>query len=287
MGISIEKRNMIEKKAFNMRKHIINTCINYGDGHAGPSLSCTDILATLYMDIMKVDPKNDKAPERDYFILSAGHKSLALYGALVERGFEEKNVLDTYNQLYTVTPGHPYKTKLKGIDFSTGSLGHGLPLACGVAKGLKAKRMDNKVYVVMGDGEQGEGTVWEAASVAAHHNLDNIVAVIDKNTLQINGRTSEIQKTDSLEARYLAFGWSVRVVDGHDIEELHEAFSSVPFEEGKPSIIIANTTKGKGLSFAEDNIEYHHWNPSKEEASIALDEMANNERRWENVRERS
>lgn len=282
MQLSNEKIDFLEEKAYKIRRHIVEACINYGDGHAGPSLSCTDILSVLYMGIMNIDINNPKDKNRDYFILSAGHKCLALYGTLIEKGFEPAKVMETYNQFNTPIPGHPDRNKFRGIDFSTGSLGHGLPLACGLAKGLKMQNKPNKVYVLMGDGEQGEGSVWEAAGYASHNNLDNIVAFIDKNGLQINGKTVEVLKTDSLEARYEAFGWSVKTIDGHNVEEIYSTVMSSPFEKGKPSLIIANTIKSKGLSFAENNVDYHHWDPGPEEAKKALEDLANIEERWKN-----
>jgi len=258
-----------------IRSHIIKACLKNGDGHAGPSLSCTDILATLYGgEILKVDAKNPKWRERDYFILSAGHKCLALYGALIEAGFEKPEVMASYNQMDTRIPGHPDADKFRGVDVSTGSLGHGLAIACGLAKGWKLKGTDNMVYVLMGDGEQGEGSVWESASVAAHHQLNNIVAIVDKNRLQINGTTEEVQKTDTLKDRYESFGWKVLRVDGHQIESLYKVLSAMPQQKGKPTLVIADTIKGKGLSFAEDNVNYHHWNPKDpDEIRIAEDHL--------------
>ncbi|MDD4570849.1 MAG: transketolase [Tepidanaerobacteraceae bacterium] len=254
----------LRKKAFNIRKHIITTVVNNGEGHAGPALSCADILSVLYMGIMGED---------DRFILSAGHKCLALYGALVEKGVVDRSVLDTYNQLGSPVPGHPDMTKLPGVEFSTGSLGHGLPLGCGLALAAKMQNKNYKTYVLMGDGEQGEGSNWEAAAFAAQKKLDNLVAIIDENGLQINGTTKEILKPTSYEARYGSFGWAVKVVNGHSVEEIYETLSSAPFEAGRPSLIVAKTIKGKGLSFAENNVNYHHWNPDKEEADKALAEL--------------
>jgi transketolase len=252
-----------------IRSRIITTVLDYGDGHAGPSLSCADILSVLYNGAMSINSEAPKCPDRDYFILSAGHKCLALYAALVEKGFEDESVMKTYNKLGTKVPGHPDEGKFRGIDFSTGSLGHGLSLACGVALSMKLRKKVNRVFVLMGDGEQGEGSIWESASFASHHKLDNIIAIIDRNHLQINGTTDQIQRTEPLKERYEAFGWSVKTVDGNDIEELYEALYSIPFEENKPSLVIANTIKGKGLSFAENNVEYHHWNP-KDPKEIAI-----------------
>lgn len=257
-----------------IRSRIITTVLDYGDGHAGPSLSCADILSVLYNGAMNINSETPKCPDRDYFILSAGHKCLALYAVLVEKGFEDESIMKTYNSLGTKVPGHPDEGKFRGIDFSSGSLGHGLPLACGVALSMKLRNKVNRVFVLMGDGEQGEGSIWESASFASHHKLDNIVAIVDRNHLQINGTTDQIQRTEPLKERYEAFGWSVKTVDGNNIEELYEVLYSLPFEENKPSLVIANTIKGKGLSFAENNVEYHHWNPKNpEEIAIAREDV--------------
>lgn len=265
----------IEKKAFNIRKHIVNTVINNGDGHAGPSLSCTDILATLYFGVMDIKVDEPKWAQRDRFILSAGHKCLGLYGTLIEKGFETSAVMKTYNALESVVPGHPDMKKFTGVDFSSGALGHGLPIGSGMALSAKLRGDNHRVFVLMGDGEQGEGSNWEAAMFASHHGLDNLIGIIDRNGLQINGSTREVLDTQDLREKYLAFGWSVKVVDGHEIEELLKTFQSVPFQKGKPSMIIANTIKSKGMPFAEGNVKYHHWNPGKDsqEARDALDAL--------------
>lgn len=266
---------LIKERALEIRRHIVKTIISNGEGHVGSALSCADLLAVLYMSVLNVDPGNPRWADRDRFILSAGHKCLALYGALIEREFVTRDVLDTYNRLGSLVPGHPDAKKLPGVDFSTGSLGHGLALGCGVALAAKMDRKEYKAYVLMGDGEQGEGSVWEAASFASHKKLDNLVAILDRNRLQINGPTKEVADTDPLEARYAAFGWSVRVIDGHSVESIYEALTSVPFALGKPSMIIADTIKGKGLSFAENDHRYHHWHPHPdgEEAAKALTEL--------------
>ena len=269
-----------EKKAFNIRKHIINTIINNGEGHAGGALSCADVLSVLYMGVMKNDPKVPNGKNDDKFLLSAGHKCLALYGALVEKGIIDKSVLDTYNQLGSHVPSHPDMTKLPGVDFSTGSLGHGLPVGSGLALAAKMQNKDYKTYVLMGDGEQGEGSIWEAVGFAAQKKLDNLVAIIDENGLQINGTTEEVLKPTPYEDRYASFGWAVKVIDGNSVKEIYEALNSIPFEVGKPSLIMAKTIKGKGLSFLENNINYHHWNPGKEESEKALEELRLAEKRW-------
>ncbi len=264
-------REELEKHAYYIRRHIVHTIATNGEGHAGGAMSSVDIIATLFFGIMNYLP--DDPINRDKLLLSGGHKCLALYGALVEQGLIKKAELKTYNQLGTLVPGHPDATKICSIDFSTGSLGHGLPLGCGYALSAKKQALSYKTYVIMGDGEQEEGSVWESAAFAAQNHLENLIAVIDENTLQINGRTDEICKPTSFEDRYGAFGWSVRSVDGHDVGSLYDAFSAVPFEAGKPSMIVAKTTKGKGLSIIEDNIKYHHWNPGGEEAAEAMKEI--------------
>jgi transketolase len=274
------RKVVLERGAYNIRRHIINTIISNGEGHGGPSLSCADIMSVLYLGIMKIDVENPDAIENDRFVLSAGHKCLALYGALVEKGLVDERVLSTYNELGSAVPGHPDATKLRGVDFSTGSLGHGLALGCGYAVAAKMLGRGYRTYVLMGDGEQGEGSNWEAAGFAVHNKLDNLIGIIDENGLQINGRICDICQPAPLDDRYRAFGWSVRVVDGHDVCALYETLTEAPFEPGRPSMIIAKTVKGKGLSFAEDNVAYHHWHPGKEEAEKAARELEESGRRW-------
>ena len=264
-------REQLEHLAFNIRRNIIFTIATNGEGHVGGALSATEAVAVLYGAIMNYDPQDPL--HRDKFILSAGHKCLTLYGAMAELGVIEKAELKTYNKLGTRFPGHPDATKLPCLDFSTGSLGHGLPLGCGYAMAAKIQSESYRTYVLMGDGEQGEGSLWEAAMFAAHKKLDNLVAILDENTLQINGRTSEVCKPTDFEGRYASFGWAVRSVDGNNVGELYDALAAVPFEKGKPSIIVAKTTKGKGVSFLEDQAKYHHWNPGKEDADRALAEL--------------
>ncbi len=260
----------LKKGGHNIRKHVVNTIVNNGEGHGGPALSCSDILSVLFLGIMNIDKDDPDHPDNDKFLLSAGHKCLGLYGALVEKGIIDVTLLSTYNKLGSPLPGHPDATKLPGVIFSTGSLGHGLPLGCGFAKAAKLQGKTYQTYVLMGDGEQGEGSNWEAAGFAVHNGLDNLIAIIDENGLQINGTTKEVCKPASLEERYAGFGWSVKSVDGHDVKALYEMIRSAPFETGKPSMIVAKTHKGRGVSFMEDNVKYHHWHPDDKEAEIAL-----------------
>lgn len=273
-------QNALEYGAYNIRKHIVHTIVNNGEGHGGGAMSCADILAVLYLGVMHIDKDNPDADGNDKLLLSAGHKCLALYGALAVKGIINASVFETYNKLNSPVPGHPDATKLPGVEFSTGSLGHGLPLGCGYAVAARMKNLSYKTYVLMGDGEQGEGSNWEAAAFAAHNRLDNLVAVIDENGLQINGCTGDILKPTPYEQRYAAFGWSVRTVDGHDVKALFNAFKAAPFEKGKPSLVVARTKKGKGLSFMEGNVKYHHWHPDEKEANQALYEMECAGKRW-------
>jgi len=263
--------NLIERKAYAIRRHIVHTVASNGEGHAGGALSSADIIAALYFGVM--DTASEDRCLWDKFVLSAGHKCLALYGALVEKGELDCASLATYNKLGTVLPGHPDATKLPAVGFSTGSLGHGLPLGCGYALAAKLKNLPYTTYVLMGDGEQGEGSNWEAASIAAHHKLDNLVAVLDENGLQINGRTEQLSKPTPFEDRYGAFGWNVYTVDGHDAAALCRAFTQALRRNGKPTLIVAKTVKGKGLRFMEDEVAYHHWNPGKEQAALAVAEI--------------
>ncbi|HWS29564.1 MAG TPA: transketolase [Clostridia bacterium] len=264
-------QKLIAQKAYAIRRHIVRTIASNGEGHAGGALSAADIIATLYFGVM--DTKASDVRLQDKFILSAGHKCLALYGALVEKGVLDEAAFATYNELGAMLAGHPDATKIPAVNFSTGSLGHGLPLGCGYALAAKLCGLSYATYVLMGDGEQGEGSNWEAASIAAQHKLDNLVAVLDENGLQINGRTERVSKATPFEARYAAFGWNVYTVDGHDIGALCQVFEQATKRNEKPTLIVARTVKGKGLGFMEDKAAYHHWIPNKEQAATAVAEI--------------
>lgn len=272
-------RLALERSAWNIRKRIVKTIASNGEGHAGGSLSSADIMAVLYMAVM--NREEAKADLQDKFLLSGGHKCLALYSTLCEAGIIGEDLFCTYNCLNTPLPGHPDASKLPGITFSTGSLGHGLSLGAGYALSAKLKKAPFKTYVVMGDGEQGEGSNWEAAGVAAHKKLDNLIAVIDENRLQINGRPAEVSKPTDFEDRYAAFGWDVQSIDGHDVGAIYEAFKKAQSENGKPHMIVAKTIKGKGLKFMEDNIKFHHWNPKAEDGKKAVEEIEEYGKRFE------
>ena len=259
----------LKKSAVAVRKNVLRMIRAGRAGHVGGALSAADILATLYFKIMRVDPQKPDWPARDRFVLSAGHKCLALYGTLAEKGFFKKSLLDTYGELCTKLGGHPDMHKLPGVETNTGALGHGLSIAGGMALGLRIDNLDANVYVVMGDGELAEGSNWEAAAAISHHKLDNVLAFIDRNALQISGRTVDVMSYEPLDKRWEAFGWSVRVIDGNDLQQIFNTATDIPFEKGKPSMIIADTIKSKGLPFAEDKVSFHYWKPTDEELDVA------------------
>ena len=267
--LTSEEEINLKKTANQIRKHVLRTIKAGGAGHIGGALSCTDMLTVLYFKILKVDPQNPNWPQRDRFILSAGHKCLALYGTLAEKGFFDKSLLDTYGTLCTKLGGHPDMHKLPGIESNTGALGHGLSIAGGMAMGLRMDNLASKVYAVLGDGELAEGSNWEAAAAVRHHKLDNMVAFVDRNKFQHGGRTVDYMSYEPLDKRWEAFGWAVRVIDGNDLQQIHDNVTDVPFEKGKPSMIIADTIKSKGLPFMEDKASFHYWKVTDEEMKIA------------------
>jgi len=268
----------LKQKALQIRKNVLRLIKAGKSGHVGGALSSADIIAALYFKLMRVDPKNPSWRERDRFVLSAGHKCLALYAALAESGYFDVSVLDTYGDLGSKLPGHPDMHKLPGIETNTGALGHGLSISGGMALGLKMEKINARVYVLMGDGELAEGSNWEAAAAASHHELDNLLVFVDRNTLQISGRTVEVMSYEPLDARWTAFGWSARQINGHDIKQIVDNATDIPFEKGKPSVIIANTIKSKGFSFAEDRVNYHYWKATPEEIQQAENDLVEIER---------
>jgi transketolase len=263
----------LELTASRCRENVIRMIRASGHGHIGGALSCLDIVTAVYFHAMNIDPQNPKLEDRDRFILSAGHKCLAQYAVLAEKGYFPKEILDTYGSLHSKIPGHPDMHKLPGVEANTGALGHGLSIACGMALGLRGKNPDAKVYVVMGDGELPEGSNWEAVSVASHYHLDNVVLFVDNNGLQISGKTEDVMNMTPIDARFNAFGWGVKNIDGNNMQEIVATLDSVPFEKGKPNAIIAHTIKCKGLSAGEGNAAFHFWSPLKEEAEAAEKEI--------------
>lgn len=269
MMANINEIAHLELIASRCRENVIRMIKASGHGHIGGALSCLDIVTALYFHTMNIDPQQPKKDDRDRFILSAGHKCLAQYSVLAERGFFPKDILDTYGSLNSKIPGHPDMHKLPGVEANTGALGHGLSIACGMALGMKDEFPNAKVYVIMGDGELPEGSNWEAASVASHYHLDNLVLFVDNNGLQISGKVEEIMNMTPIDERFRAFGWEVKNIDGNNMQEIVEALDSAPFEKSKPTAIIAHTVKCKGLSFGEGKAAYHYWSPSEEEVEAA------------------
>jgi transketolase len=239
-------------------------------GHMGGAMSCIDIVTALYFYAMNVDPKNPAMPGRDRFILSAGHKCMAQYAVLCQRGFFDEKVLDTYGSLNSKIPGHPDMHKLPGVEANTGALGHGLSIGLGMALGLRMDGAKAKTFVVMGDGELAEGSNWEAAAAAAQHGADNLVVFADCNGLQISGKTADIMNMAPAE-RFAAFGWAVKEIDGNSMGEITGVLDAAPFTPGKPSFVAAHTIKARGVSFAEGIAKYHYWKPSAEELQKAID----------------
>ena len=269
-----EEKARLEAAALGIRKDIVRMIRAGGAGHMGGAMSCADILAALYFSILRIDPAKPEWPDRDRMVLSAGHKCMALYAALRQRGYFDEALLDTYGSLGSRLPGHPVMQKLPGVEANTGALGHGLSIAGGMAMGLKLKKSSARVYVIMGDGELAEGSNWEAAAAASHHKLDNLLVFVDRNGLQISGKTAEVMGYEPLAERWAAFGWSVRTINGHDFEQIVGSAKESPFVVGKPTVLIADTVKSKGLSFAEGLVDYHYWKPKSEELSRAEAELA-------------
>jgi len=268
---NIEK---IKEMAKRMRKNVLDMALNAGSSssHFGGGLSIVDITATLYGVIMKLDPQNPKWEGRDRFILSKGHGVLGYYTALSEIGYISKEDLESFEKDGTYLYGHPVMNRSKGIEFSNGSLGMGLSLGIGVAIAGKRKNIDYKVYVLMGDGECNEGSVWEAAMAGPHYKLDNLVAILDKNNLQQTGPNSEIMNVGDLVSKWKSFGWQVFEIDGHNVPEIYDTFLKVKDQTG-PVAIVANTVKGKGFSFSENNNAWHHAPLSSSQYTAALEEL--------------
>ncbi|OEG69833.1 transketolase [Candidatus Endomicrobiellum trichonymphae] len=257
-----------------IRKDIIKMLGLAGTGHPGGSLSSVELLVSLYFKHMKFNPKDVNDQNRDYFILSKGHVCPVLYAVLARLGYFNSDELRTLRKAGSRLQGHPAKDKeLPGIEISTGSLGYGLSIGAGIAVGMKQSKKNNRIYVLMGDGEQQEGSIWEAVMSAAHFKLDNLCAIVDDNGLQIDGATKDIMNVDPLADKYRAFGWSVIEIDGHNFEAADKAYSQFKMKKGIPTAIIAKTVKGKGVSYMENLAEWHGKVPSRELAEKALAEI--------------
>lgn len=261
-------------KSVEYRKKILQYIVGAKAGHTGGSLSCIDILNVLYNNVLKVSPATAKSPDRDRYIQSKGHCVEALFVVLADKGFfpeEDLNTLCKYQSHYI---GHPTK-KVKGVEQNTGALGHGLPMSVGTAIAGKLDEKDYRVFTLLGDGELPEGSNWEAALTASHYKLDNLCAIIDHNKLQITATTAEVCNTSPIDKKFESFGWAVREIDGNNVAEIQNAFDSLPFEIGKPSLIIAHTIKGKGVSFMENQLKWHHGVPTQEQYIQANEELDN------------
>ena len=263
----------LKRTAADIRMDIIDEVFSAQSGHPGGSLSIADIITYLYFSEMNVNPNNPTWEDRDRFVLSKGHTCPALYAALAEKGFFPKEDLVTFRQADSYLQGHPDMKHIPGVDMSSGSLGQGISAACGMALSAKLQNKDFRVYTVLGDGESQEGQVWEAAMFAAHYHLDNLCAVLDFNGLQIDGRVTDVMNPTPLDEKFKAFGWNVITVNGHDFEELEAAFAKAKETKGAPTLILAKTTKGKGVSFMEDNAGWHGKAPNAEQYEIARAEL--------------
>lgn len=261
-----------EKLALEIRADALRLVHRAKASHIGSALSIADIVAVLYGDILRIDPQQPQWPERDRFILSKGHACVAIYAALAACGFIEPKALLSYGEDFSVLMNH-ISHKVPGVEFSTGSLGHGLPF--GVGKALAAKKCGKswRTFVLLSDGELGEGSNWEACLFAAHHKLDNLIGIIDYNNLQSLTTIKKTLNLDPLAEKFAAFGWDVREVDGHDHEQLQAVLGKTPWSKDKPSMVIARTIKGKGVSFMENRVEWHYRNPNDAELSKALREL--------------
>lgn len=262
----------LQEKSKEYRRKILKYISIAKAGHTGGDLSIIDILNVLYNRIMNVSPKNWESNDRDRFVQSKGHCVEALYVVLADKGFfpeEDLLTMCKYNSPYI---GHPTKY-IKGIEQNTGGLGHGLSMCSGMALAAKKDNSPVKVYTVLGDGEMAEGSNWEAMMFAAHYKLDNLCAILDYNKLQITAPNAEVMGLEPIDKKLEAFGWAVKHVDGHNLEELTETLKSLPLEQGKPSFIIAHTTKGKGVSYMENNLKWHHGVPSEEQLELAMNEL--------------
>lgn len=267
----------LKAKAYAMRRDILDMVYRAKTGHIGGDFSVMEILTALYFKEMNISPKNQDDPDRDYFVMSKGHSVEAYYAVLAAKGFfpaeEVKEQFSVFGSKYI---GHP-NNKLPGIEMNSGSLGHGLPVCVGIAKACRMDKRPSRVYTVMGDGELAEGSVWEGVMAASQYGLDNLLAVVDRNRLQISGCTEDVMHHDDLSARFAAFGWEVLTADGNDVDALLKAFEKARTVKGRPSVVIADTTKGCGVSFMENEAGWHHKVPTDEQYEQAMRELKEKE----------
>lgn len=259
-------------KSIHYRKAVLKYIRMAQAGHTGGSLSCVDILNVLYNDVLQVSPENITDNNRNRYIQSKGHSVEALYVVLADKGFFPESDLETLCRYRSPYIGHP-TYKVKGIEFNTGALGHGLAISIGIALAGKMDGKGYRVFTLLGDGELAEGSNWEAAMLAAHYNLDNLTAIVDHNTLQISGRNKDVCSPYPIDGKFRAFGWHVVEANGHDIAELRKILGTVPAEKARPTLVIAHTVKGRGVSFMEDRMDWHHRVPADEEYDTAIKEL--------------
>lgn len=271
--MNAEKIKALSLHAANVRKMALEAVYSAGAGHPGGSLSAADILTYLYMEEMNVNPDEPKAADRDRFVLSKGHCSPALYGVLAERGFIPKEDIKTFRHADSYLQGHPDMKGVPGVDMSTGSLGQGISAACGMAKAAKLNGKDYRVYTMLGDGECEEGQVWEAAMFAAHYKLNNLIAFLDFNGLQIDGDITKVMNPTPFDKKFEAFGWNVIRINAHDFNLIEAAVKEAKSVEDKPTLILADSIKGKGVSFMENKAEWHGAAPNKEQYEQAISEL--------------
>ncbi len=268
------KQLTLMRYANDVRKGIIEAVYNAGSGHPGGSLSIADILTYLYFEEMNIDPKNPKMESRDRFVLSKGHTAPGLYSVLSLRGFFPREELKTLRKTDSRLQGHPDMKGTPGVDMTTGSLGLGISAACGMALSAKVYGNDYRVYSILGDGESEEGQVWEAAMFAAHYKLDNLCCILDLNGLQIDGAITEVMNPTPHDEKFLAFGWNVITINAHDFGEIEAAFKQARATKGKPTVIIAKSTKGKGVSYMENACQWHGQAPKEDLYKVAMEDLA-------------
>ena len=264
----------LEKIAFKIRKNILSMVYEASSGHPGGALSITDILTYLYFNEVNVDINNPKNPNRDRVILSKGHASAGLYATLAEKGFFDKNELNSFRKIDSFLQGHPDMNKVNGVDMTSGSLGQGVSVANGIAIAGKLDKNDYRVYCILGDGEIGEGQVWEAAMTSSHYKLDNLCVIVDNNNLQIDGTIDKVMNSYPIDEKFKAFNFNVININGHDFDEIRNAFEEAKKVKGKPTAIIAKTIKGKGVSFMENECSWHGKAPNEEEYKKAINELS-------------
>ena len=271
----------LQLKSIEYRKTILEIIYKSGAGHTAGSLSCIDILNVLYNNVLEINPSNFNSVDRNHYVQSKGHSVEALYTVLCDKGFYTREELNTLNKFKSHFIGHPTR-KIRGIEHNTGSLGHGLSVAAGMAIGLKLDKKPYKVFTLLGDGEISEGSIWEGIMSANKYKLDNLIIIIDRNKLQITGKTEDVNPIEPLREKFLSFGLAVQEVNGNSIKDLISIFKKIPFEDHKPNLIIANTVKGSGISFIENQVVWHHKVPTETEFQDALTELDKQKLSFEN-----